>query len=115
MAVNEMMNIFTLLERELNGGGKKRATEPYQHFEDSMNEIYDYVKDVFETNEIKKKAHAKSINEMDKPCDCPDKYQAEQIEMKPSIYMSNGSYTVYTLEKVIRKEQDIIKKTEEIK
>ena len=52
---------------------------------------------------------------MDKPCDCPDKYQAEQIEMKPSIYMSNGSYTVYTLEKVIRKEEDIIKKTEEIK
>lgn len=114
MAVNEIMKNFILLEKELKGGGKK-STEPYQHFEDSMNEIYDYVKEVFETNESKKKAHARAINEMDEPCDCPDKYKAEQMDMKPAIYLSNASYTVYTLEQVNRKEEDIIKKTDEIK
>jgi hypothetical protein len=114
MAKNEMMNMFTLLETELKGGGKQRATEPYQHFEDSLNEIYDYVKDVFQTNEGKKKEHALSINKMDEPCDCPDKYKAEKMDMNPSIYMSNSSYTVYTLEPIVRKEEEIIKKTDEI-
>ena len=52
--VSVIMNIFTLLEKELNGGGKQKSTEPYHHFEDGMNEIYDYVKEVFETNETKK-------------------------------------------------------------
>ena len=115
MELNGIMNIFTLLEKELNGGGKQKSTEPYHHFEDGMNEIYDYVKEVFETNETKKKAHAKSINQMDEYGHSPDKYKAEQMDMAPSIYMSNSLYTVYTLAEVDRKEEDIIKKTNELK
>jgi hypothetical protein len=87
----EILGVFHLLEKELKGGGKEKSTEPYKHFEDTMNEVYDYVKDVFETNEQHKKNHANSIYNMDKDCDCPDKYKAEQKDA--NMTTTSGSYS----------------------
>jgi hypothetical protein len=104
-SVVDIFNVFTLLEKELlntthtiTGGVREQTTEPYKHFEDNMNEIYDYVKDVFETNEKNKKAYRDSVKNMDKNtdknCNC-DTYKADKNElMKPSI---NGAPVIFTL------------------
>jgi len=101
--IQSINDIFNLLENELLntkinqktiGGAREQTTEPYRHFEDTLNEMYDYVKDVFETNEKNKKEYRDSVKNMDKDCDC-DKYKADKSEFnKPSV---NGTPIVFTL------------------
>jgi len=109
-SILDVFNVFNILEKELFntrinqpiktiGGTREQTTEPYRHFEDTMNEIYDYVKDVFETNEKNKKDYRESVKKMDKDCDC-DKYKADKIQsFKPSL---NGTSTIFTLKEAQR-------------
>jgi hypothetical protein len=110
-SILDVLNVFNLLEQELTnqkkGGGKQQPTEPYRHFEDSMNEIYDYVKDVFETNEKNKKEYRDSVKNMDrntdKNCNC-DNYKADKnTTMKSSI---NGTSVIFTLKESERSDSD---------
>jgi hypothetical protein len=107
-SIVDIFNIFNLLEKELLNTNQKimggsQTTEPYKHFEDTMNEVYDYVKDVFETNEKNKKEYRDSVKKMDKDCDC-DKYKADKItNMKPSV---NGTSSIFTLKEAERTESD---------
>lgn len=81
-SVKSIFGVFNILERELTGGGKQQTTEPYRHYEDTLDEIFGYVKDVFETNEKKKKEYRDSVKGMDKDCNC-DKYkETETSTMK---------------------------------
>jgi hypothetical protein len=107
-----ILNVFNLLEKELlnqktsqniMGGSVSQTTEPYKHFEDSMNEIYDYVKDVFETNEKNKKDYSDSVKNMDKDCDC-EKYKVDKkLDMKTSI---QSSPIIFTLKDADRQETE---------
>jgi hypothetical protein len=98
-----VFDILNLLERELltqkmvGGGSKEQTTEPYKHFEDTMNEIYDYVKFVFETNEKNKMEYSNSVKKMNKECNCDSNdYKTDKNNyMKPSI---NSSSIVFTLQ-----------------
>jgi len=107
-SIVDIFNIFNLLEKELLNTNQKimggsQTTEPYKHFEDTMNEVYDYVKDVFETNEKNKKEYRDSVKKMDKDCDC-DKYKADKnTNMKPSI---KGTSNIFTLKEAERTESD---------
>jgi len=113
-SILDVFNVFNILEKELFntrinkpiktiGGAKEQATEPYRHFEDTMNEIYNYVKDVFETNEKNKKNYRESVKKMDKDCDC-DKYKADKNQsFKPSL---NGTSTIFTLKDAERTESE---------
>ena len=91
-----VFDILDLLERELSipkmvgGGSGEQSTEPYKHFEDTMNEIFDYVKFVFETNEKNKKEYRDSVVKMNKDCNCDvNTYKAQKnSSMKSSV---NGS------------------------
>ena len=104
----DVFNVFNLLEKELLnttlnqkiiGGAIEQTTEPYRHFEDTLNEIYDYVKDVFETNEKNKKDYRDSVKKMGKDCDC-DKYKADKTTfMKPSV---NGTPIIFKLKEAER-------------
>ena len=128
-SILDIFNVFNLLEKELlnknyniTGGGIEHTTEPYKHFEDTIDEIYDYVKDVFETNEKNKKEYRDSIKNMDKnidkntdgntygntdkTCNCHT-YKAEKNTlMKPSI---NSTPVIFTLKEAHRDDHSLTK------
>jgi hypothetical protein len=110
MAVREIFGLFDLLEMELKGtnmnrgGGIDKTTEPYKTFEDKMNEIYSYVKSVYEDSTVKKKEIINGIKNMESKSEM-SKYKAEERNMKDT---KESLSEIYKLESEPRKETEII-------
>ena len=120
MALNQINKMFDTLEMEIKGGGNSGKTEPYMAFEDTMNEMYDYVKEVFKTNAQNKKDYEKHLHDMDKECNCADKYKADEIKdhttYGQSISQSTTQYIVHSLRTESREDMEfIIKDNNELK
>jgi hypothetical protein len=123
MALNNIMKMFDTLESEIKRGGNSGKTEPYMAFEDTLNGMYDYVKDVFKTNAQNKKEYEKHLHDMEKECNCADKYKADkEIDYSASQSTSQptsqptSQYIIHYLRTDTREEPEfIVKDNVEIK
>ena len=105
--------MFDTLESEIKRGGSSGKTEPYMAFEDTLNGMYDYVKDVFKTNAQNKKEYEKHLHNMEKECNCADKYKADKEIDYPasqSNSLSNTQYIIHSLRTDSREEPEVIVK-----